>query len=228
MRRPVISSKRSRTRLALAEAEDHRGERAELHAAGREGDQVGGDPVELHHHHADDRGPLGDLVGDAEQLLDGEAVRRLVEERRQVVHARHERDALGPRCGTRGSSRCRCAGSRCRTRASVTVSPSSSRISRSTPCVDGCCGPMLTTTRSCAVLRDALDDVVPVLAGDGVDACPRWSARLRRERRQRRLGRRRCRCPRTRRWSVIRSTPSAASGGGISAPLYSTGMPPSG
>ena len=33
-------------------------------------------------------------------------------------------------------------------RASVTVSPSSSRISRSTPWVDGCCGPMLTTTRS--------------------------------------------------------------------------------
>ena len=35
-------------------------------------------------------------------------------------------------------------------RASVTDSPSSSRISRSTPWVDGCCGPMLTTTRSCA------------------------------------------------------------------------------
>ncbi len=35
-------------------------------------------------------------------------------------------------------------------RASVTVSPSSSRMSRSTPCVDGCCGPMFTTTRSCA------------------------------------------------------------------------------
>ena len=35
-------------------------------------------------------------------------------------------------------------------RASVTVSPSSSRISRSTPWVDGCCGPMLTTTRSSA------------------------------------------------------------------------------
>src|SRR4051812_11217059 len=33
-------------------------------------------------------------------------------------------------------------------RVSVTVSPSSSRISRSTPCVDGCCGPMLTTMRS--------------------------------------------------------------------------------
>ena len=35
-------------------------------------------------------------------------------------------------------------------RASVTVSPSSSRIRRSTPWVEGCCGPMLTTTRSSA------------------------------------------------------------------------------
>src|SRR6201999_1368365 len=31
------------------------------------------------------------------------------------------------------------------TRHSVTVSPSRVRISRSTPCVDGCCGPMLMT-----------------------------------------------------------------------------------
>src|SRR5947207_5430959 len=36
-------------------------------------------------------------------------------------------------------------------RASVTVSPSSSRTSRSTPWVDGCCGPMLTTMRSSAI-----------------------------------------------------------------------------
>src|SRR5687768_3850484 len=35
-------------------------------------------------------------------------------------------------------------------RASVTVSPSSSRIGRSTPWVEGCWGPMLTTTRSSA------------------------------------------------------------------------------
>ncbi len=33
-------------------------------------------------------------------------------------------------------------------RASVTVSPSISRMRRSTPWVDGCCGPMLTTMRS--------------------------------------------------------------------------------
>ena len=35
-------------------------------------------------------------------------------------------------------------------RASVTVSPSSSRMRRSTPWVEGCWGPMLTTTRSSA------------------------------------------------------------------------------
>ena len=53
--------------------------------------------VQLHHQHADDRGPLGDLVGDAEQLLDAEAVGRLLEHRREVVHAGAERDPLGPR-----------------------------------------------------------------------------------------------------------------------------------
>ena len=31
---------------------------------------------------------------------------------------------------------------------STTVSPSSVRTRRSTPCVDGCCGPMLMTIRS--------------------------------------------------------------------------------
>src|SRR3712207_1326782 len=37
------------------------------------------------------------------------------------------------------------------TLALVTVSPSRSSTSRSTPCVDGCCGPMLTTSRSSPV-----------------------------------------------------------------------------
>ena len=43
-----------------------------------------------------DGGPLGHVVGDAEQLLDAEAVRGLLVQRRQVVHPRAERDALGP------------------------------------------------------------------------------------------------------------------------------------
>ncbi|WP_370518502.1 hypothetical protein [Nostocoides sp. HKS02] len=57
---------------------------------------MGRDAVELHEQHPDDTGPLGDLVGDAEQLLDGEAERGLVEERGEVVHPRAERHALGP------------------------------------------------------------------------------------------------------------------------------------
>ena len=82
--------------LALTEADRHHGGGAELHAAGAEADQVGVDPGELHHQHPDDAGPLGHLVGDAEQLLDGQAVGRLLEHRRQVVHAGAERDALHP------------------------------------------------------------------------------------------------------------------------------------
>jgi hypothetical protein len=83
-------------RLALAEAVEHRGQRTDLHRAGREPDEVGADAVQLHHQDADRRGPLGDLPLDAEQPLDPEAVGRLVEDRREVVHARHEGDALGP------------------------------------------------------------------------------------------------------------------------------------
>ena len=57
---------------------------------------MGGHPVELHHHHPDDVGALGDLVLDAEQPLDAGAVDVFVEQRREVVHPRHEGDALGP------------------------------------------------------------------------------------------------------------------------------------
>ena len=53
-------------------------------------------------------------------------------------------------------------------RASVTDSPSISKINRSTPCVDGCCGPMLTTIRSSPRSACSDDQSVPVLPGDGV------------------------------------------------------------
>ena len=96
MRRPVTISRIDEDALALAEADRHDGGRAHLHATGGEGHEVGADPVELHQEHADDAGALGDLVGDAEELLDGEAVGGLVEQRREVVHARAEGHALGP------------------------------------------------------------------------------------------------------------------------------------
>ena len=57
---------------------------------------MGADPGQLHHQHPDRRGPLRDLVGDAEQLLDGEAVDGLLHHGREVVHPGAERDALRP------------------------------------------------------------------------------------------------------------------------------------
>ena len=82
--------------LALAEADRHHGQRADLHAAGRDADQVGGDAVELHEQDPHDLGLLGDVVLDAEQPLDAEHVGHLVVERREVVHPGAERDALHP------------------------------------------------------------------------------------------------------------------------------------
>ena len=52
--------------------------------------------VELHHHHADGRSTFWDLISDAEKLLHAEAVRGLIEEWGEVVHASHIGDALGP------------------------------------------------------------------------------------------------------------------------------------
>ena len=82
--------------LALAEADRHHGQRADLHATGGDADQVGGDPVELHQEHAHDLRLLRDVVLDVEQPLDAEAVGHLVVERAQVVHPRAEGDALHP------------------------------------------------------------------------------------------------------------------------------------
>ena len=82
--------------LALTEPEHRRRQRPELECPGAQADQVRADPVELHQDDADDRGPVRDVVGDPEQLLDGHAVGGLVEEAGQVVHAGDERRALGP------------------------------------------------------------------------------------------------------------------------------------
>ncbi len=82
--------------LALAEADRHHGQRADLHAAGGDADEVAGDAVQLHEQDPHDLRLLRDVVLDVEQPLDAQGVRRLVEERREVVHAGAERDALHP------------------------------------------------------------------------------------------------------------------------------------
>ena len=82
--------------LTLAEADRHHRQRADLHAAGADSHQVGRDAVELHHQHANVIGALGDLILDAEQPLDRQAVGHLVEEGHQIVHAGDEGGALHP------------------------------------------------------------------------------------------------------------------------------------
>ena len=202
-----------------------------------------GDPGQLHHQHADDGGPLGDLVGDAEQLLDAEAVGRLLEHRREVVHAGAERDPLGP-------------GAELHVLLDAGVQVADARAGLGDRlAVELEDEPQHAVGRR--VLRahvddDALlaqrgrlvDEVVPVAAGGGEDVAlgrallgrdavgvavgastnavlsdrldqdlglAGWSARVR-----------------AGSWSVISCTTSAGPAAGSVAPLYSTGMPPSG
>jgi hypothetical protein len=55
---------------------------------------VRGEPVDLHHHDADQPGTLGDLH--TEEPLDAQGERGLVEHGAEVVGAGQERDRLGP------------------------------------------------------------------------------------------------------------------------------------
>ena len=220
--------------LALAEAERHRGGGAELHAAGGDVDQVRADPVDLQQHHAQQLRAARGL--DLQQLLDAEAVRHLRRKRGQVVHARHERDALGPGpvLAVLLDAGVQVADDRPQLRDGLALhlqhEPEHAvrrRVLRAH--VDD----------HALVVRRVGDDVVPVAAGDRVDAAfggvtgigvvdvvGAVAAR--------RLGR-----------PVVTSEVPVLdrlrkgvvgaheydlrwSGGGISAPLYSTGIPPSG
>ena len=87
------------TQDLLAATETDRHDRGGTHfVTGRaDGDQVRGDAAQLHHEDADEGRPLGDVLFDAEELLDAEAVGGLLEEGSHVVHTRAVCDALGPR-----------------------------------------------------------------------------------------------------------------------------------
>ena len=83
-------------KLAVAESDGHTGQRAQFHTAGGDGNHVRRDPGKFRHHHANDVGAVGDLILDAEQLLNAECVDQLVVQSGHVIHAGNEGRALSP------------------------------------------------------------------------------------------------------------------------------------
>ena len=83
--------------LAGAEADRHNRRGAHFVTGRADGDQVRGNAAQLHHEDADEGRALGDVLFDTEEFLDAEAVGGLLEEGGDVVHARAVCDALGPR-----------------------------------------------------------------------------------------------------------------------------------
>lgn len=193
--------------FTITESVDHDRGGAQFHTAGGDAHQVRGQPVELHQEHADEGGPVGDLVLDAEELLDGETVGGLVEEGRQIVHARDEGRALRPRAelevlldaGVQIADAAAGLGDRLavdlQDEAEHTVG---GRVLRAHVDDDAL---VVGTGRG-------LDDLVPVAAGDRVDGALGGLARS----------------------CVLRAHEYDLrwSGAGIWAPLYSTGIPPRG
>ncbi len=189
--------------------------RPELEAERADPAEVRRDPVQLEHQHADDLGPLRDPVLDAEQSLHPKAVRRLVEQRRQVVGAGDERGALRPGpvlhrlldAGVQVADRRAGVGDRLALKGEDQPEHAvRRRVLR--PHVDD----DLLVEAALAVLGD---DLVPVATSHVVDTA---------------LGRIRFRVGRARRRVGIgaHEYDLLSSGGGTLVPRYSTGMPPSG
>jgi len=90
IRRPVIVSKTSRISSPLPETEQHRGQCAELHATGSQRtrcEEMRLSSMSMTRMMVAPR----DIVGDVEQFLDAEAVRRLVERTATDSPSGHER-----------------------------------------------------------------------------------------------------------------------------------------
>ena len=198
--------------LALAETDRHHGQRADLHAAGGDADQVGGDPVELHQEHPHDLGLLGDVVLDVEQPLDAQRVGRLVVEGAQVVHPGAERGALHPGAvlhvlldaGVQVADAAPGLGDRL---ALELEDQPEHAVGRGVLRAHVDHDPLL------GLLGEARDDLVPVLAGDGEDLALGGLGAAGVDV----VGR-----------VLISCRTSARRAAGCVPPLYSTGMPPSG
>jgi len=80
--------------LAFAPAVEHHRHRADVHAVGGQEEQVTAHAVEFAEEHAHPDRALGNVVLDAEQLLDGHREDEFVVQRTQVVHAGDVRATL--------------------------------------------------------------------------------------------------------------------------------------
>ena len=120
---------------------------------------------------------------DFEELLGGQRRRELGVDAREVVAAIHQRARARCSGASQRASRCRGAGSRSMHSLPTTSSPSISRLMRNTPCVDGCCGPMLRMRRSvCSSSTPVGARCRPAGRSTGCTALgasmPSWSGRL--------------------------------------------------
>src|SRR5690625_530867 len=82
--------------FTLAESDRHNGGRAQFHTARSEGNEVGTNAVEFHHQNADNLRALRNVVGYPEEALNCQAIGDLLEERCEIIHAGAKRHALSP------------------------------------------------------------------------------------------------------------------------------------
>ena len=159
--------------LALAEAVHHHGDRADLHAVRAEPHEVAADSrcssamstrIQITRSGICDSRP-------SSRSTDRQNA-RLFDCGAEVVHPLDERDRSAATSSARPSSRCRCAGSRSSARPRRCSRRRARSTSRSTPCVLGCCGPMLTVIVSVRI--SGIDLVSP-----GALSCVRLRARSR-------------------------------------------------
>ena len=146
MRWPVSSSKRSRMLSRSRKQYEERRHRAHVQGVGAQPHQMAGDALQLDQHHAQPRGARRHLAGRAASPPPGS---------RPGCWP----GATGSPCGrcrsepprsacTGSSSRSRYADSRCPAPRRPPSRRQGSESTRNTPCVLGCCGPMLTVIRS--------------------------------------------------------------------------------
>ncbi len=134
--------KESQNFFAFAEGIEEDGERANVHGVRAQPDEVRIEAAQLGEQHANPLRALGNF--EVEQLFDGQAVAEVVGQRVEIIDAVGERDHLLIELGLAGllDAGVQIADLGIEADDDFAVDLSTRR---STPCVAGCCGPMLRT-----------------------------------------------------------------------------------